>query len=345
MTSQEFKQYTFNLSKFCLALNREHWVSLVLLAALALAAMSAYAEGEMFYVDLASHIAIMALAGVGLNLALGFGGMVSLGHAAFFGLGGYVVAIGAFHAFEMSPILGIDFLPHGCNQMLPLWLLAMLVSGVVAYPIGKLSIRTAGVYFIMITLAFAQMIYYFAISWPAYGGEDGLPIYIRNQFYGLDTNNTLLFFALCFGLLILTMAFCRRIIDARFGAALTMARLNPIRLATAGVEPAPVRLVGFIISGMITGLAGALFAELNGFVGPSMLSWHQSGQLIVIVVLGGVGRHGGPLAGAIVFVLLETFLGGLTEYWQLLLGFILLGVVLYARGGLMGLLAGRARHV
>lgn len=345
MTSLDCNQNTHNASKTSMALTREHWVSLILLVSLALAAIIAYILGDIFYVDLASHITIMAMAGVGLNLALGFGGMISLGHAAFFGIGGYVVGIGAFHAFQSSSILGIAALPNGCDQMLPLWITSMLVCAIVAYFIGKLSLRTTGVYFIMITLAFAQMIYYFAISWPAYGGQDGLPIYIRNQFYGLDTNNALIFFALCFGLLILSMGFCQRAIASRFGAALTMARMNPIRLATAGVEPGPVRLIGFIISGMITGLAGALYADLNGFVGPSMLNWHQSGQLIVIVVLGGVGRHSGPLAGAILFVLLETFLGGLTEYWQLLLGLILLGVVLFAHGGIMGLLAGRARDV
>lgn len=324
-------------------LDREGWISLGLLLILATGALIAYLAGEHFFVNLASRMVIIALAGVGLNLALGFGGMVSFGHAAYFGLGGYVVGIGAFHAFDMSPTLGLSFLPNGSDQMVPLWLMAIAMCGLLAYGIGRLSLGTSGVYFIMITLAFAQMIYYFAISWPTYGGEDGLPIYIRNQFWGLNTNNSLTFFLLCFGLLLLALAFCHRLLGSRFGAALTMARLNPVRLATSGIEPRPVKLVAFVISGMITGLAGALFADLNGFVGTSMLDWHRSGEIMVIVILGGVGRLFGPVAGAILFVAMEFWLGGLTVYWQFFLGLVLLAVVLFARGGVFGLLAGRAQ--
>jgi branched-chain amino acid transport system permease protein len=324
-------------------LDREGWISLGLLLILATGALIAYLAGEHFFVNLASRMVIIALAGVGLNLALGFGGMVSFGHAAYFGVGGYVVGIGAFHAFDMSPTLGLSFLPNGSDQMVPLWLMAIAMCGLLAYGIGRLSLGTSGVYFIMITLAFAQMIYYFAISWPTYGGEDGLPIYIRNQFWGLNTNNSLTFFLLCFGLLLLALAFCHRLLGSRFGAALTMARLNPVRLATSGIEPRPVKLVAFVISGMITGLAGALFADLNGFVGTSMLDWHRSGEIMVIVILGGVGRLFGPVAGAILFVAMEFWLGGLTVYWQFFLGLVLLAVVLFARGGVFGLLAGRAQ--
>lgn len=344
MTSLNSAEKRLPVARARVLLNREQWISLALLIALAAGALTAHVLEEQFFVNLASRVAIIALAGVGLNLALGFGGMVSLGHAAFFGLGGYVVGIGAFHAFEMSPVLGIDALPHGSDQMPPLWLAAMLTCGTLAWLIGRISIATSGVYFIMITLAFAQMIYYFAISWPTYGGENGLPIYVRSQFYGLDTSDSLVFFGLSFALLLLALAFCQRILGARFGAALTMARMNPVRLANAGIEPQPIKLMAFVISGVITGLAGALYADLNGFVSPSMLSWHQSGEIMVIVILGGVGRLCGPLAGAILFVLMETVLGGLTEHWLLFLGLVLLTVVLFIPGGLMGLLAGRARH-
>lgn len=325
-------------------ITRESLIGWGLFLALVAAAVIAHLAGEPFYVNLASRIAIVALAGVGLNLALGFGGMVSFGHAAFFGIGGYVAGIGAFHAFDQSPLLGIGVLPAGSDLMPVLWLSALVVCAAVAWLIGSISLGTSGVYFIMITLAFAQMIYYFAVSWPTYGGEDGLPIYLRNRFPGLDTNDPLVFFTLCAGLLGLALVLIHRWMHARFGAALTMARLNDTRLATAGVEPRPIRLAAFVISGMITGVAGALFADLNGFVGPSMLSWHRSGEIMVIVILGGVGRLCGPLVGAILFVLMETFLGGLTEYWQFFLGLVLLAVVLFARGGVMGLLAGREKH-
>jgi branched-chain amino acid transport system permease protein len=316
----------------------------VLAVSLLAAPLSALALGEPYYANLASRVAILALAGVGLNLALGQGGMISFGHAAFFGIGGYVAGISAQAAFSNAAVISWPLEVMGSNVMPLIWLAAMLVAGVVAVAIGAISLRTSGVYFIMITLAFAQMIYYFAISWPAYGGEDGLSIYVRNSFPGLNTYDPLSFFLICYGCLMLALAFSWRVMATRFGAALMCARMNPERLATLGIEPYPVKLTAFVISAMITGLAGALFADLNGFVSPSMLGWHTSGEIMVFVILGGVGRLFGPVAGAALFVLLEHVLGGLTEHWQLLLGLILLGVVLFARGGLVGMMTGSAKH-
>ncbi|MFP4137154.1 MAG: branched-chain amino acid ABC transporter permease [Halomonas sp.] len=320
---------------------RQRLVQAGLLALLLVVPVIADLTGHAYYVTLATRLTLIAMAAVGLNLALGYGGMVSFGHAAYFGLGGYVAGIGAFHAFDMTPFLGA--IP-GSDNLLVLWPVAMLACGLLALAVGAVSLRTSGVYFIMITLAFAQMVYYFANSWPTYGGEDGLPIYLRNGLPGLDTQDPLTFFLICFAWLVVAMALTSRLMGSRFGAALTMARLNDTRLATAGISPYPVRLVAFVVSAMITGLAGALYADLNGFVSPSMLSWHLSGELMVIVILGGVGRLYGPLAGAVLFVSMETLLGGLTEYWQLFLGLTLLGVVLFARHGVMGWLAGRASH-
>ncbi|WP_020591883.1 branched-chain amino acid ABC transporter permease [Kiloniella laminariae] len=322
-------------------LSRESWINSVLVLLLALAPLCASLLDEPYYVSLASRVVIIAMAAVGLNLALGFGGLISFGHAAFFGLGGYVAGVAAYHAFDGSYFIG--GIP-GSDQMPVIWLVAVLVAGLAAAFIGVISLRTQGVYFIMITLAFAQMIYYFAISFPTYGGEDGLSIYVRNSLFSLDTSDPLIFFGICFFSLMLSIFFTRRLMGSRFGAALTMARLNEVRLATSGVEPFPIRLTAFVLSAMITSGAGALFADLNGFVSPSMLSWHHSGELMVIVILGGVGRLFGPVAGAVVFVLLETFIGGFTQHWQFFLGLILLSVVLFANGGLIGLLAGRSRH-
>ena len=323
---------------------REGAVSLALLALLVGFALWAAATGETYYVNLASRIAILGLAGVGLNLALGVGGMVSLGHAAFFGIGGYAAGIAAHHVFLGQPILDWPVTLDGTDQMPAIWLAGIVAASVAAAAVGAISLRTTGVHFIMITLAFAQMIYFLAVSWPAYGGEDGLPIYLRNQFPGLDTNEPLHFFALAFGALLAGVALVWQVSRSRFGAALAMARMNEARLATSGISPYPVKLLAFVLSAAIVALAGALFADLNGFTGPSMLSWHRSGELIVLVILGGVGRLCGPVAGAMLFVALEIWLGGLTDRWQLFLGLVLLGVVLFARGGLMGLLAGRARH-
>ncbi|MCE8034238.1 MAG: branched-chain amino acid ABC transporter permease [Halomonas sp.] len=324
--------------------DRKGLVQIGLLAVLLLVPLAAYFLGHIYYVNLASRITLVAMAAVGLNLAIGYGGMVSFGHAAYFGLGGYVAGISAYHAFDFTPVIGWPVALPGSDSMLAIWLAAILLCGLLALVIGAISLRTTGVYFIMITLAFAQMIYYFANSWPTYGGEDGLPIYLRNSLPIIDTNDALTFFLICFGGLVLSLALTSRIMKSRFGAALTMARLNDTRLATAGIAPYPIRLVAFVISAMITGLAGALYADLNGFVSPTMLSWHMSGELMVIVILGGVGRLYGPLAGAILFVMMETLLGGLTEYWKLFLGLVLLFVVLFAKHGVMGWLAGRERH-
>ena len=321
-------------------MRREGTVNLVLALLLLALPFAAQMLGEPFYVTLATRMAILALAAAGLNLALGFGGLVSFGHAAFFGIGGYAAGILASHAFNAEPLLGLP----GTDQMPVIWLVAALACALVALPIGAISLRTSGVYFIMITLAFAQMVYYFAISWPAYGGQDGLSITMRNGFPGLNTASPLSFFLVCYALLMAALALMWRIRDSRFGAALQAARQNEVRVAAIGIRPYHVRLAAFVVSAVVTGVAGALFADLNRFVSPSMMSWQMSGELIVLVILGGTGRLFGPVAGAILYVLLEFALGGLTERWQLFLGFILLGVVLFARGGIVGLVAGKARH-
>jgi len=320
---------------------RETAVTLALLVLLPAAALAALLLGETFYVTLATRIAVLALAAVGLNIALGLGGLVSFGHAAFFGLGGYAAGVLATHAFNAEPLA---FGLAGTTSMPAIWLAAVLVCGLVALPIGLVSLRTSGVYFIMITLAFAQMIYYFAISWPAYGGEDGLSIYVRNAFPGVETAKPFPFFLLAFALLAAALALFHRLQASRFGTALEAARQNPVRLSALGISPFAIRLVAFVLSAMVTGLAGALFADLNRFVSPSMLSWHMSGELIVLIILGGKGRLAGPLAGAALYVAFEHALGGLTERWQFFLGLVLLAVVFFARGGLVGLLAGRPRH-
>jgi branched-chain amino acid transport system permease protein len=322
-------------------MNRETTVNLVLAGLLLAAPLAAFAIGQPFYITLATRIAVLALAAVGLNVALGLGGLVSFGHAAFFGLGGYAAAILSTHAFNAEPLfLGIP----GTTSMPVVWLVAMVVCGLVALPIGIVSLRTSGVYFIMITLAFAQMIYFFAVSWPAYGGEDGLSMSLRNTFPGVNTVKPLPYFLICYVVLMIALALFARLRDSRFGAALQAARQNPTRLAAVGIVPFNIRLVAFAISAMVTGLAGALYADLNRFTSPSMLSWHMSGELIVLIILGGKGRLFGPVAGAMLFVLIERALGGITERWQFFLGLILLGVVLFARGGLLGLFAGKARH-
>ena len=317
----------------------------LVLAVLVAVAVIADATGNPYIVTLATKVAILGLAGVGLNLALGYGGLVSFGHAAFFGLGGYVTAILASHAASGVPVATFPVTLTGTNEMLAIWPFAVLVSGLAALVIGALSLRTTGVYFIMVTLAFAQMLYYFAVSWPAYGGEDGLSFYVRNTFPGANTFAPMQFFAICAALLGAAMILVALLTQSRFGLALRAVKQNETRVIASGIRPFKVRLMAFVISGMIAGLAGALFADLNRFVSPAMLSWHMSGEIMVFVILGGVGRLAGPIAGAAVFIALEYLLGPVSDHWQALLGLLLILIVLFAPKGLMGLALGRRGHV
>ncbi len=254
------------------AFGAESALNAVLIVLLLVAPLVAYGLDEPFYVSLASRVAILALAGVGLNLALGYGGLVSFGHAAFFGLGGYAAGILAHHAFEGLPVIGWPIAIEGSDLVLVLWPAAIVLAALAACLIGAISLRTSGVYFIMITLAFAQMIFYLAVSIPAYGGQDGLPLYLQNRLPGLDLGDDLQFFAVCFMLLLLALFLSARIVGSRFGAALECARQNERRLAAVGIAPYPIKFFAFVLSAMITGLAGALYVELNGFVSPAMLS-------------------------------------------------------------------------
>ncbi|WP_425049444.1 branched-chain amino acid ABC transporter permease [Psychromarinibacter sp. S121] len=316
--------------------------AVILLLLVAVPGWALYAD-EPFTITLATRAVIFALAAVGLNIALGLGGLVSLGHAVYFGLGGYAMGVLASHAQNYTPLMEWPFVIEGTKSMPVIWLTAIVVSAIAALLIGLLALRTSGVYFIMITLAFGQMIYFFAISWPAYGGEDGLSIYVRNGFPGLNTLVPIQFYGLCLALLLIVLLFSALLARSPFGLALNAARQVPHRVETVGLDPVRLKLVALVISGAITGLAGALFADLNRFVSPTMLSWQMSGEIMVFVIIGGVARLFGPVAGAVIFVLLEHLLGGISEYWQVFLGIVLLLIVLFGKGGVIGMLAGRGR--
>ncbi|MDJ0638396.1 MAG: branched-chain amino acid ABC transporter permease [Paracoccaceae bacterium] len=319
----------------------EPLVNTIVLAGLLAVPLYALVVDEPFTITLATRAAILALAAVGLNILLGIGGLVSFGHAVFFGIGGYAMGILAFHAQTYTTLDLAVFTTEGTKSMPVIWLVAMGLSAAIAFLIGLLSLRTSGVYFIMITLAFGQMFFYFAISWAQYGGEDGLSIYVRNGFPGLNTLVPIQFFGICFTILCITLFLKARLQASSFGLALNAARQTPARVETVGLNPTRLKLLAFVISGAITGLAGALFADLNRFVSPTMFSWQLSGELIVLIIIGGVGRLMGPVIGACIFVALEHFLGGLTEFWHVYLGIILLCIVLFGRGGVIGLLTGK----
>ena len=320
---------------------RERHLNLIVLALLVVVPLWAHFADQPYTITLATRAAIFALAAVGLNFALGLGGLVSLGHAAFFGIGGYAMGVLAFHAQTYTPVVSWPFEIAGTTSMPIIWLVALCASGLAALAIGALSLRTSGVYFIMITLAFGQMLYFFSVSWPAYGGEDGLSIYLRNRFPGLNTLVPIEFYGLCLAILCIVLALTARLARSPFGLALNAARQSAERVETVGIHANRIKLAAFVISGAITGLAGALFSDLNRFVSPSMFSWQTSGEIMVFVIIGGVARLFGPVVGALLFVALEHVLGGIGSYWHVALGALLLAIVLFGRGGLVGLAAGR----
>jgi branched-chain amino acid transport system permease protein len=309
------------------------WVFLLLLCIPAIGIIF----NEPYYITLATKVIILGIAGVGLNLALGYGGLISFGHAAFFGIGGYVAAIMSYHALNEELLFEIPLAISGSSEMLIIWPLAIVISAFFSLLIGLLSLRTSGVYFIMITLAFAQMLYYFSISWPSYGGEDGLSMHMRNTLPFINTMNPLNFFLICLAWFFIAIFITSKLINSPYGMALQATKQNEERVKSVGIETFKVKLIVFVFSGAITGLAGSLYADLNRFVSPSMLNWHTSGEIMVFVILGGIARLYGPLLGASFFIILEQTLGLYTENWQFWLGLILILEIIFARSGIMGL--------
>lgn len=275
-----------------------------------------------FYVSFVRRVLIFALAATSLNFILGYGGMVALGHAAFFGAGAYVVAI-----------LSVQ----GIAQALIAWPAAMIVAGVLACVIGAISLRTRGVYFIMITLAFAQMVFYLFISLRQYGGEDGINLSGPTVLPGLNLADDRTFYYVVLVLVLICLWGLNRLIQARFGQALQGIRENEARMEALGYPVFRIKLLAFVIAGVMAGLAGALLASHNQFVSPSLMHWTASANLIIMVIVGGIGLRYGGLVGAAVMLWLEEVLRLYTDYWHLPLGVLLLVIVLFAPRGLAGL--------
>jgi branched-chain amino acid transport system permease protein len=311
------------------SLNARNVVTALVAAGLLLLPLYSSLTGNIFVLTLFTRIVIFALAAASLNLIMGYGGMMSFGHAAYLGIGGYAVGILAHEG------IGSGFIQ---------WPVAILVSALFALAVGALSLRTRGVYFIMITLAFAQMAYYVASGLARYGGDDGLTIYKRSDFGGLiDLSGRVQFYYLCLACLFGGVYLIWRIVNSRFGLVVQGLRSNEQRMQAIGFPANRYRLVCFVISGMMCGLAGALLANNTDFVSPAAMYWTRSGDLMVMVILGGMGSLFGPVIGTIAFLLLEEFLSQITEYWAMILGPMLLLIVLFGRGGIMGLL-GRPRR-
>ncbi|HEV7477605.1 MAG TPA: branched-chain amino acid ABC transporter permease [Burkholderiales bacterium] len=277
---------------------------------------------QPFYLDLVRRIMILAIAAVSLNLILGYGGMVSFGHAAYIGIGAYAVGI-----------LGFYGISNGWAHMA----VAIGASALVALAIGAVSIRTSGIYFIMITLAFTQMLYYLGISIAEFGGDDGMRLKSKSQFGLVDLRDPVVFYYVALALMLLSVYLVFRIVNSRFGMVLRATRSNDARSRAIGFSPYPYRLAAFVISGALCGLAGALYANHTNYITPGLMSWLQSGDLMFMVILGGIGSTAGPVLGSFALVLVEDLLKGFTQYYYVILGPLLVLSVIFFKRGLAGI--------
>jgi branched-chain amino acid transport system permease protein len=297
----------------------------LIFVALAAVPLVASVGAQTYVLDLVSRIMIFAIAAVALDVLIGYGGLISFGHAAFVGLGAYAVGILSAHGFGDALIA----LPA-----------ALAASALFALATGAVCLRTHGVYFIMITLAFSQMMFFTAASLAPYGGDDGLTVRARSTIAGFALmRDALSFYYIVFACLLATYLLCRALIGSRFGRVFCGARENPIRMASIGYDVFRYQLVAYMIAGAIGGLSGFLLANAAEFVSPAYMSWQRSGELVIMVLLGGMGTLYGAVVGAAAFVLAEEWLSGLTEHWKMIFGPLLVLIVLFARGGLVGLAA------
>ena len=288
-----------------------------------------------FWNDVVMRIMLLGMAAMGLNIVFGFGGMVSFGHAAFMGVGAYCAGISQYY--------GLDY---GWYQLL----ISAVSCGILGILIGFLALRTSGIYFIMITLAFAQMLYFFFVSLEEFGGDDGL-IMDRSDFIFFDLYEPLRLYYLIFFILATVSIMLMLLIRSRFGVILQAIKSNESRVEAMGLNPLKFKLTGYVISAIICGLSGCLFASWQEFVSPDIMHWTRSGDLMIIIILGGLTYLAGPLVGAIVFLLLEELLPDLlhvlfppiSENWMIIFGPLLIAVVLFGKGGLMGVMGSKLK--
>jgi branched-chain amino acid transport system permease protein len=298
-------------------------VPLIIFVVFALVPIFAGLGAEIYVLHLVARVMIFAIATLALDLIVGYGALVSFGHAAFVGLGAYAVGILA---------------AHGINEVLLALPLAVATAALFALATGIVCLRTKGVYFIMITLAFGQMVFFTASSLAPYGGDDGMPIRMRDTLFGLPVlRNDRALYYVALACLVGAYLLCRGIVGSRFGRVLRGARENPTRMAAIGFEVMRYQLIAYVISGALAGVSGFLLANATEYVSPAYMSWQRSGELIIMVLLGGMGTLYGAIIGAAAFLLSEEWLSGVTEHWKVIFGPLLVLIVVFARGGLVGL--------
>ncbi|MBH67491.1 MAG: branched-chain amino acid ABC transporter permease [Rhodospirillaceae bacterium] len=301
-----------------------YWPTILTLALLAIVPAYASYTDNSFYLDLGNRLMILAIAAISLNLILGHGGMISFGHAAYLGIGAYSVGIPAYYEIY-----------NGFFQIF----IAVTISGLFALLTGAVCLRTKGVYFIMITMAFTQMAFFGIVSIEEYGGDDGLVIDTRSNFGNLiNLENSIELYYFILGSLAISILLTRRIMRSHFGLVIEGSRSNERRMQSIGYNTYQYKLACYVLAGCLCGYAGALLGNFTNFISPEMMDWAASGELIFMVLLGGTGTILGPIFGATAFVVLEEWLSGFTTYWQFIFGAILISVVLFARGGISGIL-------
>lgn len=311
-------------------------LGLLCLLALACVPWLAGVIGEPFYVRLFMRMMIFSIMALGLNLILGYGGLVSFGHAMFVGIAAYIVGVLGYHAFQGEALDVGLFTIEGSLNALITWPVAILLTALVAAVVGAVALRTGGLYFIMITLALAQMFYFLAVSLEDYGGQDGLQLLGSQTLGPLDLGRFNTLYYVVWVALMAVLGLMRALVNSRFGLVLKASRQNDTRLAAVGIPVFWYRLTAFVISAALCALAGVLLVSSQSFVSPADMAWIQSGELIIMVVLGGMGALFGPVLGAFFYLGAEYLLGNITEYWQMVFGPLLIVVVLYARGGIAG---------
>jgi branched-chain amino acid transport system permease protein len=297
----------------------------LIFVALAVVPVVGIAGNQAYVLDLVGRVMIFSIAALALDLLVGFGALISFGHAVFIGLGAYAVGILA---------------AHGIGDALISLPAALALSALFAYATGIICLRTKGVYFIMITLAFGQMAFFIASSLAPYGGDDGLTIAARNTIAGFALmKNDRFFYYLVFACLLGTFVLCRSLIDSRFGRVLRGAKENPVRMQTMGFEVYRYQLVTYVIAGALGGLSGFLLANATEFVSPAFMSWQRSGEILVMLILGGMGSLSGAILGTATYLLAGEWLSALTEHWKVIFGPFLVLVVVFVPGGLLGIAA------
>ena len=299
----------------------------------------ALAVDDPFLIKIFTRVIVFAIAAVALNFILGFGDLVSLLQAGFVGVGGYTVAILAYHDFNAEPIISWPFTLDGTTNLIIALPLGALAAAIVAVLTGLVSLRTSGAYFIMITLAFNQMLYYFFVALQKYGGEDGLQILGDLHLAGLDVGKRVPFYYVCLAALALTLLFFDRLVESRFGKVIRALAQNERRVVALGIPPLRYKLLAFVITGTLGGFAGGLLAASQQFISPADMAWARSGEIVVMAVLGGLATVWGPVVGAAVFLVLELVLSSFTISWQLPFGILIIVMITFLRGGLADLWA------